>query len=72
MYRNSLEIYSFDRCEGLLEQLYFIPNADIALEKLYGCAFSPDGNKLYVSTEGLIEHSKLFQYCFNCNDCEYW
>ena len=65
---NCLEIYSFDRCEGLLEQLYFIPNADIALEKLYGCAFSPDGNKLYVSTEGLIEHSKLFQYCFNCND----
>ncbi|MBP8754443.1 MAG: hypothetical protein KBH39_09470, partial [Chitinophagales bacterium] len=66
--KNGLEIFDFDRCSGELTQTYFIPITDIAEDNLYGCAFSTDGNKLYLSTQGLSEYSQILQYCFNCNN----
>lgn len=32
---------------------------------VYGCAFSPDGNKIYVSS---FESNNLYQYCLNCKE----
>ncbi len=66
--RFGLEILHFDRCNGELVENYFIPSSEISTNDLYGCAFSPDDNKLYVSTLALVDFSELFQFCFNCND----
>ncbi len=66
--KSGLSTFTFDRCTGNLEQTYHINKADISIDLLYGCAFSSDGNKLYISTEATQEYSKLFQYCLNCND----
>lgn len=66
--KNGLEIFYFDRCTGGLEEMYFIPIEEIAEDNLYGCAFSSDGNKLFVTSIVYDNYSILFQYCFNCND----
>lgn len=67
---NGLEIFSFDRCTAQLVSLFYLPISNIidSDDYLYGCEFSQDGNKLYISTLSLNEFSKLYQYCFNCND----
>ncbi|MFZ1611926.1 MAG: T9SS type A sorting domain-containing protein [Chitinophagales bacterium] len=57
----NLDIYDFDRCTGQLGHEKTI--YDIADQFTYGCAFSPDGNKIYVST---FQSDNLYQYCLNC------
>ncbi|MBL7916546.1 MAG: hypothetical protein JNL49_16060, partial [Bacteroidia bacterium] len=60
-----VEVYDFDRCSGLLvnpitiEEDPGIPPFLIT----WGCEFSPDGSKLYVSTNS--DTSYLFQYDLN-------
>ncbi|MBK6731147.1 MAG: T9SS type A sorting domain-containing protein [Bacteroidetes bacterium] len=56
-----MDIYDFDRCTGQLGHEKTI--YDIADQFTYGCAFSPDGNKIYVST---FQSDNLYQYCLNC------
>lgn len=57
-----LDIYDFDRCSGLFSNLYTINNINNVI--LYGCSFSPDGSKVYVS--GSCD-KELFQYCLSCD-----
>ena len=66
--KQGLEILDFDRCLGVLTPHFFIPIDSISSEMLYGCSFSPDGTKLYVSSLGTGDFSKIYQYCFNCNE----
>ncbi|MBK6732321.1 MAG: T9SS type A sorting domain-containing protein [Bacteroidetes bacterium] len=60
---SNLDIYDFDRCNGQLSNVQTIYDLDEI--GIYSCAFSPDGNKVYVST---YESKKLYQYCLNCNE----
>ena len=60
---NAIEIFNFDRCTGQLTELCLIDNFETGLFSSYGTAFSPDGNKIYVSN-----FNKLYQYCLNCKD----
>ncbi|HET8962605.1 MAG TPA: T9SS type A sorting domain-containing protein, partial [Chitinophagales bacterium] len=57
----NLDIYDFDRCTGELSNVHTIYNIDPILT--YGSAFSPDGNKIYVSG---FQSDNLYQYCLNC------
>ncbi|MBP7400878.1 MAG: T9SS type A sorting domain-containing protein [Chitinophagales bacterium] len=60
----NLDIYDFDRCTGEISNVKTIYNIDDLY--MYGCAFSPDGNKLYIAkTTG---KDRLYQYCFNCEE----
>ncbi|MFZ1634789.1 MAG: T9SS type A sorting domain-containing protein [Chitinophagales bacterium] len=60
---NFVELFDFDRCTGDLTEFAYIDNFDMPSFATYGCSFSPDGNKIYLSSK-----SVLYQYCLNCND----
>ncbi|MBK7109229.1 MAG: T9SS type A sorting domain-containing protein [Bacteroidetes bacterium] len=63
-----VELADFDRCTGLLSNWYTIKN--VHEYGTYGCEFSPDGTKLYI-TGGIVSPSnntQLYQYCLNCKD----
>lgn len=60
---NFVELFDFDRCTGDLTEFAYIDNFDIPSFTTYGCSFSPDGNKIYLSDLDI-----LYQYCLNCND----
>ncbi len=62
---NILELFEFDRCTGMLSEYTYIDNFDLISYSAYGCSFSPDGSKLYVSS---AYTDILYQYCLNCND----
>ena len=62
---NFVEIFDFDRCSGELNTFAYIDNFDTGLFDAYGLSFSPDGNKIYISS---INNNLLYQYCLNCND----
>ncbi|MFI5172500.1 MAG: hypothetical protein ACHQFW_08920, partial [Chitinophagales bacterium] len=63
---NFVEIFNFNRCTGELEKYYLINNLSPPQFVSYGCSFSQDGSKLYVSNDGT--HSILYQYCLDCPD----
>ncbi len=56
-----LNLFDFDRCTGEFSNLVEIKNIEATS---YGCSFSPDGTKIYVS--GVCE-KKIFQYCLTCD-----
>ena len=60
-----LELFNFDRCNGLLSNPIIIePEPTIPPAKYFwSCAFSPDASKLYVSTNETPTY--LFQYDLN-------
>jgi len=60
---NFIEIFDFDRCNGELMEFAYIDNFDVPSFTTYGCSFSPDGNKIFLS-----DFNRLYQYCLNCND----
>ncbi len=62
---NFVEIFDFDRCTGVLTEYAYIDNFEPGVFDAYGLSFSPDGNKIYVSS---INSDLLYQYCLNCND----
>ncbi|MBP9549412.1 MAG: T9SS type A sorting domain-containing protein [Chitinophagales bacterium] len=57
----NLDIYNFDRNTGELNNVKTIYDIDSSIT--YGCSFSPDGSKLYVSG---VENKALYQYCLDC------
>ncbi|MBK6731584.1 MAG: T9SS type A sorting domain-containing protein [Bacteroidetes bacterium] len=60
-----LDIYTFDRCTGEFELFYSIDTVD--KKGLYGCEWSPNGTKLYVSSMDLPPSRKnIYQYCIDC------
>lgn len=59
----NLDIYDFDRCSGELSNVKTIYDIDNILT--YSCAFSRDGNKVYVSA---YQKQDLYQYCLNCKE----
>ncbi|MEZ5014705.1 MAG: T9SS type A sorting domain-containing protein [Chitinophagales bacterium] len=56
-----VNIYSFDRCTGEFMSYYTISGFGFSA---YGCSFSPDGSKLYLSGAG---GKDLYQYCLDCD-----
>ena len=58
------DIYDFDRCTGELSN--WIELLDIDEEGVYGCEFSPDDSKLYITNVGNDYKSKLYQLCLDC------
>jgi hypothetical protein len=52
----SVQLFDFDRCEGTISNPQTLMSETDSLEgevlgkRFYGCTFSPDGSKLYVST----------------------
>jgi len=56
-----VQLFDFDRCTGQLSNHRMVEDSVL---KHYGCAFSPDGTKLYVSTGA----PKLLQYDLNTPD----
>ena len=60
-----MDVFDFDRCSGELSNHYPVKNISTGIGSLYGCAFSPDGSKVYV-TDG--HKKKLYQYCLNCEE----
>ena len=64
--KNNLEVFDFDRCTGLLSNSMNVTPAGDSFSA-YGCSFSEDGNKVYISNAP-GSGNKLFQYCFNCNE----
>jgi Secretion system C-terminal sorting domain len=61
----TIELFDFNRCDGLLSNTITIgSDPGIApFDMTWGCEFSPDGSKLYVSTNS--DTSYLFQYDLN-------
>jgi len=65
----SIELFSFDRCTGLLSQRQTIslPANDCSSANphklFYGCSFAPNDEVAYVST-----HRKLYQFDLNAPD----
>lgn len=60
-----LDIYDFDRCTGKLSN--WIEILDVApITGIYGCEFSPDVTKAYVTNLGIGSSGKIYQYCLNC------
>lgn len=57
--QNKLDIYDFDRCNGLFGNWLEVTNLPILMH--YGCSISPDGSKVYVSTVG-DNSSYLYQF----------
>ena len=62
---NTMEIFDFDANTGIIsnpitENYGF--NASFPYSGLYGCTFSPDNSRFYVSYFGSGEDSKIFQY----------
>lgn len=57
-----IDLFDFDRCTGELSE-YVDLSDGLATSLLYGCCFSPDGSKAYVSTE-----EKLYQFDLNATD----
>ncbi len=57
-----IELFNYDRCTGLLSNSIPIDNGVLAPPEpfYWGCEFSSDGSKLYVSTNS--DTSYLFQY----------
>ncbi len=55
-YQNTVQIFDFDRCTGLLSNALVDSNFT-DLDWLRGCSFSPNGRFLYVN-----DASELFQY----------
>lgn len=57
--RNKVDIYDFDRCNGLMSNLRTITNLPNTLH--YGCSISPNNNFVYVSSVG-DDQSYLYQF----------
>ncbi|MBC8047731.1 MAG: T9SS type A sorting domain-containing protein, partial [Fimbriimonadaceae bacterium] len=64
---NDLEIFNFHRCTGELSEYKNIISVNGPGYYPYGCAFSPNGSKIYISN-GVSGNSKIFQYCLDCPD----
>jgi hypothetical protein len=60
-----IELFNYDRCTGLMSNSIPIDNGVLVPPEPFhwGCEFSSDGSKLYVSTN--IDTSYLFQYDLN-------
>jgi hypothetical protein len=61
-----IDLYDFDRCTGQLSN--WIPLgaiAPIGVNNNYGCSFSPDGTKIYVSEGFNPSGDRLFQFDLN-------
>jgi len=63
-YKGLIEVYDFDRCTGLFSNVITIePELPSALFPHYfGCAFSPSGNLIYITT---VDYSETFLYQFD-------
>jgi hypothetical protein len=61
----TIELFDFDRCDGLLSNTITVGSDPgfPPFDMTWGCEFSPDGSKLYVSTNS--DTSYLFQYNMN-------
>jgi hypothetical protein len=62
-YRGLIETYDFDRCSGQFNNYQLIrPDTTAApVPEFIGGAFSPDGNNLYISSNGSSSDLKLLQ-----------
>ncbi len=60
-----INIFDFDRCTGILSNwLDLSPSNPVTpADTYYGCSFSPDGTKVYISS--VLPHGKLFQFDLN-------
>ncbi len=69
-YRN-IDVFSFDRCTGIFSNWIELGTPpynviDTTLAQVYGCAFSQDGNRLYVTiNNGSLTQTKIEQFSFN-------
>jgi hypothetical protein len=59
---SSIQVFEFDRCSGLFGNVILQDTFNFPADpsRYYGCAFSPDGSKFYVTSE--IDKSILIQY----------
>ncbi|MBK8486831.1 MAG: T9SS type A sorting domain-containing protein [Chitinophagales bacterium] len=63
-----VDLFDFDRCTGDFDNIYTIEN--VYEHGTYGCEFSSDGSKLYITT-GIFSGSgdtELVQFCLDCKD----
>lgn len=64
-----IDVFDFDRCTGELSnwrELGTYANNEIGPDTYYGCSFSPDGTKIYVSeTNNFTIGNRLFQFDLN-------
>ena len=67
---NVVDLFDFDRCTGKLNNWKCLDSYNpYAVTLHYGCAFSPDGNILYVTFfDYNHQHSKIFQFNVASND----
>ncbi|MBC8048261.1 MAG: T9SS type A sorting domain-containing protein [Fimbriimonadaceae bacterium] len=63
---SGLEVLNFDRCIGDISE-FVSSDSMFGSHNPYGCAFSSDGNKVYVSSSH-ESGDKIYQYCLNCKD----
>ena len=62
-----IDLFDFDRCTGIISNFRDLSDhvLDIA-HQFYGCSFSPDGTKIYVSPFNLIK--SIFQFDLNATN----
>ena len=62
-----VDIFDVDRCTGLLSNWRALgaPPSSSGENHFYGCAFSPDGSKLYVSEHDNFPNCRVLQWDFN-------
>lgn len=60
----SVNIYNFDRCSGYLSHLYTIDSIFVGNngDLVYGLEFSSPSNKLYITKEGAVGKTYLYQF----------
>jgi hypothetical protein len=64
----TLDVLDFDRCSGILTLQYAYGfNTQSMQNGYYGCSFSQDGTKLYVSQTENYGHDSIFQCDLNSN-----
>ena len=60
------DLYDFDRCTGELSNCITVQASEPEYALLYGCEFSADGRKLYLTDHFSWTKKFLYQYCLDC------